>query len=270
MAREFPKERLYETYAPRLYAMALRVCGNDADARDVVQDTFLQAHRRWDTFQGRSDPGTWLYTIAVRRCRRAVVSLRKRRPMPQFSRVAPFADRTVIDAPANTPPAWERAATREQISVMESAIAELPASFRVPLVLKDIVELPTEQVAKVLGVKAATVKTRVHRARLLLRARLMRTTARRPAPSPFYSKQVCIDLLNAKLAAMDRGVGEALARDVVCERCRGVFVELDLTQQVCVSLGKAAVNEALKALRGPIGKKAGTRAARRASNKRRH
>ncbi len=269
MPTAFPKERLFDTYAPRVFALARRLCGNEADASDVVQDTFLQAHRRWDTFQGRSDPGTWLFTIAVRRCRRAVIGPKVRRAMPQFSQVAPFSDRTVIDTPAKGPAPWERAASREEVVAMEAAIAELPQPFRVPLVLKDIIELTTEQVAEVMGVKAATVKTRVHRARLLLRARLMRTTERRPAPRPAYPKQVCIDLLQAKLDAMDRGHGEAIGREVVCDRCRAVFAELDLTQNVCVSLGKKAISDAVRALRGGREKNPGTLRPRRASNTRR-
>lgn len=263
MTQEFPHRRLYETYAPRLHALARRLCGNEHDAADMVQDTFLQAHRRWSTFRGRADPGTWLYAIAVRRCRRAVIQPRRRRPTPQFSQLAPFADTTVIDRPARGPAPWERAATAEQVRLMESAIAELPVDFRVALVLKDIIELTVEETARVLGVRPATVKTRVHRARLMLRAALMRATPQRPAPEPSYPKQVCIDLLHAKLAAMDRGLGAALPQNVVCERCRAVFDELDLTQNVCASLGKAEIALAIRALKDNSGTSKAERASKR-------
>ncbi len=270
MASTFPRDRLFETYAPRIYAVARRMCGNDADARDVVQDTFLQAHRRWETFRGKSDPGTWLYAIAVRRCRRAIIRPRKRgREMPQFSQVAPFADRTVIDTTLSGAGPAERAATAEQVALMEDAVAELPEAFRLPLLLKDILELSVEETADVLGIKEATVKTRVHRARLLLRSRLMRATPRRAAPSPIYPRRVCMDLLKAKLAAMDRGRGVSLGKPVVCERCRAVFAELDLTQTVCASLGKREISKALRRLRGVERENPGTPVVRRASKDRR-
>ena len=105
------------------------------------------------------------------------------------------------------------------------------------LVLKDLAELSVEQVSEALGIKPATVKTRVHRARLMLRRALLDASPRKaPAPEPTYEKQVCIDLLRAKLDAMDRGRGESIGREVLCERCRSVFAELDLGQNVCARI----------------------------------
>lgn len=62
--------RLLEEHGDRIYGLALRTCGNPDDAEELVQETFLNAFRRWDSFEGRSDPSTWLYTIATRACRR--------------------------------------------------------------------------------------------------------------------------------------------------------------------------------------------------------
>jgi RNA polymerase sigma-70 factor (ECF subfamily) len=63
-ARAIPA--LFKEFGPRTYAMALRVTGSVTEAEDVVQETFMQAYRRWETFEGRADPGTWLYAIAAR------------------------------------------------------------------------------------------------------------------------------------------------------------------------------------------------------------
>jgi hypothetical protein len=106
----------------------------------------------------------------------------------------------------------------------------------VPLVLKDILELPAEECAQALGLKLETVKTRVNRARLALRSRLAEGLRTRRAPAPEYDRQLCMDLLQAKLAAMDAGRGFPIGREVMCERCRLVFAELDLGQGACAEL----------------------------------
>lgn len=62
--------RLFEEHGARLYRLGLRFCGSADEAQDLVQEVFLQAFRKWDQFDGRSAPATWLYTIAARRCQR--------------------------------------------------------------------------------------------------------------------------------------------------------------------------------------------------------
>lgn len=259
-----PKEtaipRLFELHGPKLYALARRVCGNEADAEELVQETFLQAHRKWDQFEGRADPGTWLYTIAVRACRRR----RRKRAgeparIPALSELLPFGESRSLILPASGDGGpLDAQIRREATEAMEAAIARLPEPFRMAVVLKDIAELPVEDVAAALGVKPATVKTRVHRARLMLRAALMSKLPRREADEPLYEKRVCLDLLRAKLDAMDRGRHIALGRDVLCDRCRSVFAELDLAQDACGELSRGEMpertrREVLRALEGAGG-----------------
>jgi len=123
---------------------------------------------------------------------------------------------------------------------VHEAILALPENFRVPLVLKEMLELSIEDVAEALCIKPETVKTRVHRARLLLRKAIMdrRSMPKRAAQAPTYEKQVCLDLLKAKLDAMDNGRGFPIGQDVMCERCRAVFAELDLAQNTCARLAE--------------------------------
>ena len=63
-------QKLMESDGRKMYGLALKLCGNQAEAEDLVQDTFLQAYRKWDQFEGRSEPTSWLYTIASRLSRR--------------------------------------------------------------------------------------------------------------------------------------------------------------------------------------------------------
>jgi RNA polymerase sigma-70 factor (ECF subfamily) len=242
-------ERLFEVQGPKIHALARRLTGNAADADDLTQQTFLQAVRKWGSFEGRSDPGSWLYIIAVRLFRKQV--RRKKgheRSLAPESELMPFRDRGVADVPTDAAPAINRVLDREAIESLQSAIVRLPEAFRLPLVLKDILELSVEETAEITGIKPHTVKTRVRRARLALRKEILRHVPKLPAPDPTYPRQVCIDLLAAKLDAMDRGRGFPLGREVLCDRCRAVFAELDLTQSACAALADGPMPRALREL----------------------
>ncbi len=232
-------QKLVDTYSPRIHALARRLTGNPADADDLTQETFTQAFRKWGTFEGRADPGSWLYIITLRLFRK---KLRRKKghekSLAPESELMPFRDRGIADLPVDALPPINRILDREAMHSLETAIARLPTSFRVPLILKDILELSTEEVAEVTGLKALTVKTRVRRARLALRQDILRHVPKRAAPDPSYPRQVCVDLLAAKLDAMDKGRGFPIGQNVICDRCKAVFAELDLTQSACAALAQ--------------------------------
>jgi hypothetical protein len=115
-------------------------------------------------------------------------------------------------------------------------------------VLADIAELSTSEVARILGLKEATVKTRVHRARLILRRALLERLPVRPAPPPDHDRQMCLDLLQAKQNAMDRRVPFPFSTEELCARCRSVFATLDLGRDTCVNLGRGQLPPALQRL----------------------
>src|SRR5687768_715039 len=164
-----------ERVAPRLFRVALRMCGSPDDAEDLVQDTLLQGFRKWPQFEGRSEPTTWLYTIAARLCQRR----RRRRAgeprrMESLSELLPSADdpTPLLGVSPGESPLQEHA-RREAEQTVAEALTRIPSHYRLPLVLADIAELSTPEVARILGLKEATVKTRVHRARLALRRALL-------------------------------------------------------------------------------------------------
>ena len=237
---------LLDRYGGRLYALGLRLCGNRSDAEDLVQETFLRAVRKAGQFEGRSDPGTWLYTIAVRVCRRMKRG-RKGRAMPSLETLMPAGAGALADTTelGSAGPQGE-SQRREAKAAIEAQIARLPDEYRLPLVLKDIAELPVEDVASVLGLREGTVKTRVHRARLLLRKALDRALPTSEVPAVVYDKRVCMDLLAAKQATLDRG-GAFPLDEVVCERCRVVFGGLDATRAVCRELSAGRLPASVRA-----------------------
>lgn len=247
--REFAEilPELLDRDAPKLHALALRLCNNAADAEDMLQETFLQAHRKWHTFRGDASPSTWLYSIAARMCKKR---LRRKygsdKRMPALSQVVPWTESTVSAAGLRLDSPFKKLEQKEAAEAVHAAILTIPEHFRVPLIMKEMLELSMEDVAEALDLKVETVKTRVHRARLLLRKALMSELPQKPAPDPVYDKQVCIDLLKAKLDAMDKGRGFPIGQKVICDRCQAVFRELDLVQDTCAQLAQGTLPAPLR------------------------
>lgn len=171
--------------------------------------------------------------------------------MPSLDAVMPFGDTAAAALESDgTPPA--RVEQREAVARMQEALVDLPDAFRVPLLLKDLLELSVEETARVLDLKPQTVKTRLHRARLALRRTLVEGMPTRPAPAPLFERQQCADLLRAKLESMDRGEPFPRQRELICDRCRGVFDELDLAQRFCLELDGEQARSRLTAVLGRL------------------
>jgi len=241
--------RLLEVHGNRLYGLGLRLCESPEAARDLVQETFLRAFRHWDRFEGRSDPGTWLYAIAANTCKRLS---RKRAGEPRhlepLEALMPKRGEPVLapDGAVGQPESELR--RREAQRIVGEALQELPFDYRLPLVLKDIAELSVGEVAEILGLKEGTVKTRVHRARLKLRQLLERNLPRVEMPEHDHARSVCLDLLEAKQAAMDRGAPFPFSEEELCVRCRALLESLDLAHEACHSLLGGPLPPELRAL----------------------
>jgi RNA polymerase sigma-70 factor (ECF subfamily) len=160
--------------------------------------------------------------------------------MESLSTLLPSGEEGVIDIPATGETPLELLERREMRDALEQAITQLPPSFRLPLILKDLLELSVEEVAEVLGLKEATVKTRVHRARLRVAREVTKRLPRASAPPPDHARRVCLDLLRVKMEALDRGASFPVAPEELCQRCRSLFDSLDLARNTCrrISLGE--------------------------------
>ncbi|MEZ5330855.1 MAG: RNA polymerase sigma factor [Thermoanaerobaculia bacterium] len=230
-------EVLARRHGPALYNLALRLCGSPADAEELVQETFLNAYRAWEGFEGRSKVSTWLFTIARHACQR----MHRRRAgeparIEPLEELLPGPDEAVVDLEAASP--FDEQMAREARSTVETALGELPVEFRLPLVLVDIAELSIGEAAEVLGLKENTVKTRVHRARHKLRRAIERTLPHRriAATEP---TEICLSMLQAKQEALDRRVDFPYPDDALCERCSAVFAALDLGRDACAALARS-------------------------------
>lgn len=235
-ARDFAA--LLTSHGAKVRALATRLTGSEDLADEIVQETFLAAWRYRKGFRGSSLPSTWLYTIAVRTAKR----LRQRRSIARartgsLDAMMPLQSGAIADPRLlSSDPARTRI-EREAVEAMEEAIARLPEPFRVALVLKEIAELPLEDVGRVLGIKPQTAKTRVHRARLMVRSAIENALPRQNLPAAAYPRQVCMDLLAAKQSALDRGQPFPVEH-LICDRCKAVFAALDLGNDLCHRLGR--------------------------------
>lgn len=167
-------EQLVRDHAGRLLAVARRLLRDEEDARDAVQEAFAAAFRGLARFEGASRLSTWLHRIVVNS---ALMRLRTRRRRPEEP-IEPLLPRFLEDghhaadhrecgAPAQR--LLERAEAR---GLVRRAIDALPESYRTVLLLRDIEELDTAEVAGLTGLSESAVKTRLHRARLALRGLL--------------------------------------------------------------------------------------------------
>jgi RNA polymerase sigma-70 factor (ECF subfamily) len=174
-------EHVFREYAPRIYNLARRMLGNDADAEDVTQDVLVQVVRKLHTFRGEAQLPTWLHRVTVN----AALAHREKRANRQ-RRESATGDDEALEAIAADPPTAgvrlprpgveaapdENALAAEQRAIIERAIAKLPEGFREVYVLADVEGLPNAEIADMLNLSVAAVKSRLHRARERMRVLL--------------------------------------------------------------------------------------------------
>jgi RNA polymerase sigma-70 factor (ECF subfamily) len=162
---------IMERHNRRLYRVARALLKDDAEAEDAVQEAYLRAFAALSHFRGESSLATWLTRITMNE---ALGRLRRQRPTVELEAAETGESARIIRFPgvdAGADP--ERAAAQAQIrALLESSIDALPEPFRVVFVMRDVEELSIEETARFLHIQPATVKTRLHRARKLLRESL--------------------------------------------------------------------------------------------------
>jgi RNA polymerase sigma-70 factor (ECF subfamily) len=170
-----PFEALMRKYNSRLFRIARSILKDDAAAEDALQEAYVQAYRKMAAFRGDAEMGTWLSRIVINQ---ALMQLRKQK---REQIVIPFGSRRsdqdmpqfdVVDARAESPS--DLALRREVRGIIERRIDELPLAFRAVFVMREIEEMTVLETAESLGIPERTVRTRLFRARALLREKLER------------------------------------------------------------------------------------------------
>ncbi len=163
--------QLVETYSTRIYNQALKMLGDPDLAEDILQETFINAYRAIDRFEGRAHVSTWLYRIAHNA---VLMRLRKEKSAPHVQSLDDEVDPETLPSPGGWDETPERRLLQaELLEKMDQALANLSETLRSVFVLREIQGLSTAQTAEVLDLSQTAVKSRLRRARLALRAQLV-------------------------------------------------------------------------------------------------
>jgi RNA polymerase sigma-70 factor (ECF subfamily) len=162
---------LASTYGPRIHQLAFRYLKNWEDAEEVTQDVLMKVHRKIDAFRGDAALSSWIYRITFNT---AMSRLRN----GKFSRPFEVPRQDEGTEPASPEPADWSSLADDQVMRAElrsrliKALTYLPEVYRVPVILRDIQGLSTEEASAILRIKPQTLKSRLHRGRLILRQHL--------------------------------------------------------------------------------------------------
>ncbi len=174
------------TYQDKVYSLVFRMLGSAHEAEDVAQEVFVTVFKSIDSFRGDSRFSTWLYRIAVNHCKNRIKYLRRRahRATAELDEHAEHAlyhatpggaaqHSTLGQAEARPDEALEGVQLE---AIVQRAIGELDEEHRTLLVLRDVEELSYEEIVEITGLPEGTVKSRLHRARLVLKGEIARNT----------------------------------------------------------------------------------------------
>jgi RNA polymerase sigma-70 factor (ECF subfamily) len=241
-------EALLERHQAQVYRFGMAMCRDPEDARDVLQDTLLAMAKSVRDFRGASSISTWLYSIARSFC------IKKRRR----SKFAPEAERSLdTDAapeaaqladPGRSPD--EVLAGKEVRRALEEAIGALDPMYREVLALRDVEGLSAPEVAEVLGVSVQAVKSRLHRARLSVRAHVAPLLGIAPEPGT-AAPGTCPDVLRLVSKRLEDEISAEVCAEMerhldTCGRCRGACESLKRTLALCRTSPAAPVPPAVQ------------------------
>jgi RNA polymerase sigma-70 factor (ECF subfamily) len=156
-------------YNRRLYRVARGIVGDNEEAEDVVQDTYVRAFHHLDQFMGRSLFATWLTRIAVHE---AMARARLRGRIVEIDAMPDVCRESIRSLRSTQPDPEQSAIQRDMRAILENAIDGMPAPYRLVVVLRDVEGLSTAATAECLNLEIPAVKTRLHRARRMLRRRI--------------------------------------------------------------------------------------------------
>jgi RNA polymerase sigma-70 factor (ECF subfamily) len=235
-------ETLLESRQEQIYRFGMKMCRDPEDAKDVLQDTLIAMARTVHDFRGASSLSTWLYTIARSFC------IKKRRRGKFAPRVVHSLDTDTAaderDLADGAKGPEEALAGRRVEDALEQAIRSLDPRYREVLVLRDVEGLTAPEVAEVLGVSVQAVKSRLHRARLSVRAEVapllgIPTEPAMPTAGPcpdvllLFSRHLEDEISGEVCAQMERHLE-------TCERCRATCDSLQQTLALCHTTGRSA------------------------------
>jgi RNA polymerase sigma-70 factor, ECF subfamily len=231
-------EQLLERHQSQVYRFGMKMCRDPEDAKDVLQDTLLSVARNVRDFRGGSSISTWLYTIARSFC---VKKRRKSKFAPKEAASPLEGEAQRVADPGKA--ADEALASKQVEQALEAAIAALEPMYREVLLLRDVEGLTAPEVARVTGASVQAVKSRLHRARLAVRAHVapvLGISADLPA-----APGTCPDVLALFSSHLEGQVSAEVCAEMerhieACPRCKGACDSLKQTLSLCRTSAPAA------------------------------
>ena len=169
-------EEIVSRYSDRIFGFALRITKNERDAEEVFQEVFLTLSRNLDTFRGESKFSSWLYRITANASYMYLRSQKKHENNISLENYSPYDEKGTLMGRIMYKDWSSRPDiiifNKEAVAIIESAINELPESYRTIFHLRDVEGLSNEEVADIMEISIPAAKSRLHRARLFLRDKL--------------------------------------------------------------------------------------------------
>ena len=237
-------ERALSLLQQTIFSFSMKVCGHRQDAEDTMQETLLRAVPQLDKISSPQGLAVWLYKVAHSRC---LMSRRKSKfaPKVHLSLEDLLPDRRELESlAAGDHPSPEAAVLEtEAAGKLKSAVQKLPPAYRLILVLHDMEELSSAEVARIVGLREPTVRVRLHRARVFLRNELTgaaKKPARRvprlaaPAARPRRCRQLFAALSEYLDDTLDESMCDALEKHLDgCRPCEAFLSSLERTVEQC-------------------------------------
>ena len=242
-------ERALALLQQTAFSFSMKVCGHREDAEDTAQETLLRTVPQLPQFDSPEALAVWMYKVARSRC---LMSRRRSKfaPKQNLSLDDLLPDRSQLEAlTASRDGGPEQQLLREENrEELQRAVLKIPPDYRMVLVLHDMEELSTEEVARITGLREGTVRVRLHRARVFLRNQLARKIAPAAARAKSQPSARCKRLFALLSDYVDRRIDPSLCADVEghlgdCSPCKAFLASLEETVRRC----KRHCTEELKA-----------------------
>ena len=232
-------EELLALHEHKVFRFALRMCGNEEDAKETLQETMLAAFRGLGGFRGEAQLSTWLYQVARGYCLKS-----RRKSAGEPAQLDGMEAASSVSSPDTAPDM--RAHAREIGDALQAAILALPEQLRETVILRDVEGLDGEEAARVLGIELPALKSRLHRGRAQLREHLgvLLDPAAGAAPCPDLARE----MREYSAADIDRATCTGIERHLAaCPRCAEGCVQLGKSASLCCSIPGEEVPKAVRA-----------------------
>lgn len=241
-------ERALQLLHQTVFSFSMRVCGHREDAEDTAQETLLRTAPQLASFESPEALAVWLYKVARSRC---LMSRRRSKfaPRQTLSLDDLLPDRDELEALTSTPEIGpeQHLLRAENAAELRRAVLKIPPQYRQVLVLHDMEELSTAEVASIVGLREGTVRVRLHRARAFLRNELAAKPVRRKARRRGVRPRSCKHLFAALSDYLDKEIDAPTCAELEkhlegCAPCEAYLASLEETVRRC----RGACNDEVK------------------------